>query len=54
MITQAMRAILLANGNGDELGRLLGQQPHDPGLLLRILPGVSQTAVAPMTSNRRR
>ena len=32
---------LVGNGNGDELGRLLGQQPHDPGMLLRILPGVS-------------
>src|SRR5215467_11097660 len=24
---------LVGNGNGDELGRLLGQQPHDPGML---------------------
>src|SRR5215207_6782205 len=32
---------LVGNGNGDELGRLLGQQPHDPGMLLRLLPGVS-------------
>ena len=32
---------LVGNGNGDELGRLLGQQPHDPGMLLRMLPGVS-------------
>src|SRR3974390_2990110 len=32
---------LVGNGNGDELGRLLGQQVHDPGMLLRILPGVS-------------
>ena len=41
MIAQAMRAICLATGNGDKLGRLLGQQPHDPGMLLRLLPGVS-------------
>src|SRR6201987_832108 len=33
---------LVGNGNGDELGRLLGQQPHDPGMLLRMLPGVSK------------
>src|SRR3974390_670717 len=32
---------LVGNGNGDELGRLLGQQPHDPGMLLRMLPGIS-------------
>ena len=32
---------LVGNGNGDELGRLLGQQPHDPGMLLRMLPSVS-------------
>ena len=32
---------LVGNGNGDEFGRLLGQQPHDPGMLLRMLPGVS-------------
>jgi hypothetical protein len=32
---------LVGNGNGDELGRLLGQQPDDPGMLLRMLPGVS-------------
>ena len=32
---------LVGNGNGDELGRLLGQQPHDPGMLLWMLPGVS-------------
>jgi len=29
---------LIGNGNGDKLGRLLGQQPHDPGMLLRIQP----------------
>jgi hypothetical protein len=28
-------------GNGDELSRLLAQQLHDPGMLLRILPSVS-------------
>ena len=38
MIT--IRAIF-GNGNSDELGRLLGQQPDDPGMLLRLLPGVS-------------
>src|SRR6201995_1270975 len=32
---------LVGNGNGDELGRLLGPQPHDPGMFLRMLPGVS-------------
>src|SRR3974390_1208556 len=32
---------LVGNGNGDELGRLLGQQPYDPGMLLRMLPGIS-------------
>src|SRR5262249_51517268 len=32
---------LVGNGNGNELGRLLGQQPHDPGMLLRMLPGIS-------------
>src|ERR1700752_1270985 len=32
---------LVGNGNGDELGRLLGQQSHDPGMLLWMLPGVS-------------
>ena len=32
---------LVGNRHGDELGRLLGQQPHDPGMLLRVLPGVS-------------
>jgi hypothetical protein len=32
---------LVGNGNGDELGRLLSQQPDDPGMLLRMLPGVS-------------
>jgi hypothetical protein len=31
----------VGNGNSDEFGRLLGQQPHDPGMLLRLLPGVS-------------
>src|SRR5262245_40939925 len=32
---------LVGNGNGDELGRLLAQQLHDPGMLVWILPGVS-------------
>ncbi len=32
---------LVGNRNGDELGRLPGQQPHDPGMLLRMLPGLS-------------
>jgi hypothetical protein len=32
---------LIGNRNGNELGRLLGQQPHDPGMLLRMLPGLS-------------
>src|SRR5882757_3971388 len=32
---------LVGNRNGDELRRLLGQQPHDPGMLLRMLPSVS-------------
>src|SRR6478752_132897 len=32
---------LVGNGNGDKLGRLPGQQPHNPGMLLRMLPGVS-------------
>src|SRR6201988_3693737 len=32
---------LIGNGNGDKLGRLPGQQPHDPGMLLRMLPSVS-------------
>src|SRR6201985_145332 len=31
---------LVGNGNGDELGRLLAQQPHDPGMLLRMPLGV--------------
>src|SRR5438874_1193910 len=31
---------LVGNGNGDELGRLPGQQPFDPGMLLRMPPGV--------------
>jgi hypothetical protein len=31
---------LVGNGNGDELGRLPGQQPYDPGMLLRMPPGV--------------
>src|SRR6516162_703285 len=31
---------LVGNGNGDELGRLPGQQPYDPGILLRMPPGV--------------
>src|SRR3974390_1739130 len=31
---------LVGNGNGDELGRLPGQQPYDPGMLLRIPPCV--------------
>src|SRR5262249_59020914 len=35
---------LVGNGNGDELGRLLGQQPHDPGMLLRMLPGISNNS----------
>src|SRR6476646_3965417 len=29
---------LVGNRNGDELGRLLGQQLHDPWMLLRMLP----------------
>ena len=32
---------LVGDGNGDKLGRLLGEQPHDPEILLRMLPGVS-------------
>src|SRR3974390_3364311 len=32
---------LVGNGNGDELGRLLGQQSHDPRMLLRMLSGIS-------------
>src|SRR5215475_7236534 len=39
MIAQTMRAILLATAT--TTSRLLGQQPHDPGMLLRMLPGVS-------------
>src|ERR1700745_2553801 len=31
---------LIGNGNGDKLGRLPGQQPHDPGMLLRMPPRV--------------
>jgi hypothetical protein len=31
---------LVGNGNGDELGRLPSQQPYDPGMLLRMPPGV--------------
>src|ERR1700752_3742584 len=31
---------LVGNGNGDELGGLPGQQPCDPGILLRMPPGV--------------
>jgi len=31
---------LVGNGNGDELGRLPGQQPYDPGMLLRMPSGV--------------
>jgi hypothetical protein len=31
---------LVGNGNGDELGRLPGQQPYDPRMLLRMPPGV--------------
>jgi hypothetical protein len=45
---------LVGNGNGDEFGGLLGQPLHDPGMLLRMLPGCRTTTVAPMTSNRRR
>ena len=32
---------LVGNGNGDELGRLLGQQLRDPWMLLRMPPGLS-------------
>ena len=32
---------LVGHRNGDELGWLLGQQPHDPGMLLRMQPGLS-------------
>ena len=31
----------VGNRHGNELGRLLGQQPHDPGMLLRMLPSLS-------------
>src|ERR1700739_2362833 len=31
---------LVGNRTGDELGRLPGQQPYDPGMLLRMPPGV--------------
>ena len=31
---------LVGNGNSDELGRLPGQQPYDPWMLLRMPPGV--------------
>src|SRR6476620_7545589 len=31
----------VGNRHGNELGRLPGQQPHNPGMLLRMLPGVS-------------
>jgi hypothetical protein len=34
---------IVGNGNSDELGRLLGQQSHDPGILLRLLPSVSNS-----------
>jgi hypothetical protein len=36
----ALTALELARA-AEALGRLLGQQPHDPGMLLRMLPGVS-------------
>ena len=32
---------LVGHRNGDELGWLLGKQPHDPGMLLRMQPGLS-------------
>ena len=32
---------LVGHRNGDELGWFLGQQPHDPGMLLRMQPGLS-------------
>src|SRR3954469_25341915 len=38
---------LVGNGNGHELGRLLSQQPHDPGMLLPALPGVSTNPCCP-------
>jgi len=31
---------LVGDGNGDELGRLPSQHPYDPGMLLRMPPGV--------------
>src|ERR1700758_5291475 len=31
---------LVGNGDGDELGRFPGEQPYDPGMLLRMPPGV--------------
>src|ERR1700742_1703174 len=39
---------LVGDGNGDELGRLLGQQSHDPGMLLWMLPGISNNGGAPV------
>src|SRR6516225_8869743 len=38
---------LVGSGNGDELGRLLGQQPHDPGMLCGCCRAFRTTAVAP-------
>ena len=35
---------LVGNRNGDELGRLLGQQLRDPWMLLRMLPGLSNNS----------
>jgi hypothetical protein len=38
---------LVGDSNGDELGRILAQQLHDLGVLLRILPGVSNNRCCP-------
>jgi hypothetical protein len=43
MIAQAIRAILLATATATSLAGFF-QQPHDPGMLLRMLPGVSNNS----------
>src|ERR1700751_311878 len=42
---------LVGNGNGDELGRLPGQQPYDPGMLLPMPPGVLNNGCCTLLGN---
>ena len=39
MVAQAIRAILLETATATSLA-ILGQQPHNPGMIVRLLPGV--------------